>query len=110
MDNLEKREGVFEKVVRAGKRTYFFDVRATRNNDYYLTITESKKRINDDGTAFYQKHKIFLYKEDFSKFAGSLVESIQKVIELNDSESQEKRDMLESNFSDVEFEDLGNEK
>ena len=105
-NSVENRDGIFEKVVRAGKRTYFFDVRATRNNDYYLTITESKKRFNEDGTFFYQKHKIFLYKEDFAKFAGSLSESIQKVLELNNNENEEVADKIENSFSEIEFEDL----
>jgi hypothetical protein len=66
---------VFSKVVRAGKRTYFFDVKSTKGNDYYLTITESKKSTHD-GVESYQKHKIFLYKEDFEKFHNGLSESI----------------------------------
>ena len=106
----DQRDGIFEKVVRAGKRTYFFDVRATRNKDYYLTITESKKRYNEDGSHNYQKHKIFLYKEDFEKFAGSLAEVIQKVIELNNNESTEVKETIESTFSDISFEDLGGGK
>jgi hypothetical protein len=60
-----EREEIHSKAVRAGKRTYFFDVKATKRNDYYLTITESKKRFNRDGRFYYEKHKIFLYKEDF---------------------------------------------
>ena len=70
-DNNEKRmDSVYSKRIRAGKRrTYFFDVRTTRGNDYYLTITESRKRFNDDG---YDRHKIFLYKEDFNKFVDGL--------------------------------------
>lgn len=64
----DEREEVYSKVVKAGKRTYFFDVKATRKNDYYITITESKKRFDDEGNASYEKHKIFLYKEDFDKF------------------------------------------
>ncbi len=64
----QKKEEIFSRSVRAGKRTYFFDVKTTKGNDYFLTITESKKRFNDDGTFSYQKHKIFLYKEDFDKF------------------------------------------
>ena len=69
--NNEKttKEEIYTKVVRAGKRTYFFDVKATRKEDYYLTITESKKRLGKEGKFFYEKHKIFLYKEDFEKFA-----------------------------------------
>lgn len=71
-DLNEEREEVYSKVVKAGKRTYFFDVRATRNNDYYLTVTESKKKLDKDGGIGYEKHKIFLYKEDFEKFAEGL--------------------------------------
>ncbi len=70
-------EDVFSKPVRAGKRTYFFDVKSTKGNkDYYLTITESKRRSNPDGSFTYDKHKIFLYKEDFEKFAEGLGEVI----------------------------------
>jgi hypothetical protein len=70
-------ESVYSKRIRAGKRrTYFFDVRATRGNDYYLTITESRKRFNDNG---YDRHKIFLYKEDFNKFLGGLNEAVNYV-------------------------------
>lgn len=77
-ENTDKRmESVYSKRIRAGKRrTYFFDVRATRGNDYYLTITESRKRFNDNG---YDRHKIFLYKEDFNKFLGGLNEAINYV-------------------------------
>lgn len=71
-----RREDIFSKPVRAGKRTYFFDVKATRGNDYYLTITESKRRIDDGGRFHYDKHKLFLYKEDFEKFADGLAEAI----------------------------------
>ena len=74
MDN--DREEIYSKAVRAGKRTYFFDVKATRNNDYYLTITESKKRFDNDGNQNFEKHKIFLYKEDFEKFAEGLDEVV----------------------------------
>jgi spore maturation protein CgeB len=70
-------ESVYSKRIRAGKRrTYFFDVRTTRGNDYYLTITESRKRFNDDG---YDRHKIFLYKEDFNKFLKALTEAVDHV-------------------------------
>ena len=77
-DNNEKRmESVYSKRIRAGKRrTYFFDVRATRSNDYYLTITESRKKFNEDG---YDRHKIFLYKEDFNKFLKALTEAVDYV-------------------------------
>lgn len=74
-DNRE-REEVHSKKVRAGKRTYFFDVKATRSNDYYVTITESKKRLED---GVFVKHKIFLYKEDFEKFAEGLKETVDYI-------------------------------
>ena len=117
------REEIHSKAVRAGKRTYFFDVKATRRNDYYLTITESKKRFNRDGKFFYEKHKLFLYKEDFDKFADSLNEIIAFIreanpqpIELEDSpvmhreenpKPSEKLVEKEKDFTNVEFEDLG---
>ena len=72
------REEIFSEKVKAGKRTYFFDVKATRSNDYYLTITESKKRFKDDGFT-YEKHKIFLYKEDFHKFIEALNNTVNHV-------------------------------
>lgn len=74
------RDEIFSERVRAGKRTYFFDVKATRSNDYYLTITESKRRPKDDGF-FYEKHKIFLYKEDFNKFVKALNGAVDHVKE-----------------------------
>ncbi len=75
--NDNKMESIYSKRIRAGKRrTYFFDVRATRGNDYYLTITESRKRFNDNG---YDRHKIFLYKEDFNKFIKALGEAVDHV-------------------------------
>ena len=80
-DNQEKdRAEIYSQRVRAGKRTYFFDVKATRSNDYYLTITESRRRYKDDGY-FYEKHKIFLYKEDFNKFMTALEETVDHVKE-----------------------------
>ena len=69
---------IYSQRVRAGKRTYFFDVKSTRSNDYYLTVTESKRRYKDDGY-FYEKHKIFLYKEDFDKFMEAMQETIDHV-------------------------------
>jgi Protein of unknown function (DUF3276) len=76
-NNDKKMESVYSKRIRAGKRrTYFFDVRATRGNDYYITITESRKRFNDNG---YDRHKIFLYKEDFNKFIKGLTEAVDYV-------------------------------
>jgi len=120
------REEIHSKAVRAGKRTYFFDVKATRRNDYYLTITESKKRFNRDGKFFYEKHKLFLYKEDFDKFADSLSEIIDFIREANpqpiepeESPMAEKQEETlvqdndspdeEKDFTSVEFEDLGEE-
>ncbi len=76
-NNEKKQESVYSKRIKAGKRrTYFFDVKATRGNDYYLTITESRKRFNDDT---YERHKIFLYKEDFNKFVKGLSEAVDYV-------------------------------
>ncbi len=121
------REEIHSKAVRAGKRTYFFDVKATRRNDYYLTITESKKRFNRDGKFFYEKHKLFLYKEDFDKFADSLKEIIEFIREANpqpidpdgidiaDTGIEEEEAVAEEtgdeekDFTNVEFEDLGEE-
>jgi len=74
-------EEIFSKALRAGRRTYFFDVRETKAGDYYLTITESKKFTNEDGTFFYKKHKIYLYKEDFAEFNSSLKETCDYIIE-----------------------------
>lgn len=119
-----QREEVFSKSVRAGKRTYFFDVKSTKANDYYLTITESKKRIGNDGTPFYEKHKIFLYREDFEKFMDGMNEAFDKVHSIkgdepveysrNDSNHDSNHDSEESapdqnttSYSDVNFDDLG---
>ena len=105
-----EREEIFSQAVRAGKRTYFFDVKATRRNDYYLTITESKKRYHKDGRFFYEKHKVFLYKEDFEKFVAGLTEAIAYIEEnrpeeLLDEIIEDKQDSSKS-YTDVEFEDL----
>lgn len=109
--NGTDREEIFSKAVRAGKRTYFFDVKSTKGNDYYLTITESKKRFDDDGKFFYEKHKLFLYKEDFEKFAEGFTEVIAHIKSISPAEehgsevsSGTKRN--DSQFSDVKFEDL----
>lgn len=95
-------EDVFSKPVRAGKRTYFFDVKATKGKDFYLTITESKRKIDSYGNYAYDKHKIFLYKEDFEKFTEGLEEVIQYIKDncLKD-EAQE-----DGKFTDVDFEEL----
>lgn len=114
-DRSEKEE-VFTKVVRAGKRTYFFDVKSTRHEDLYLTITESKKRPGKDGKMFYEKHKIFLYKEDFEKFTEGLREAVtfagNGVTEHRVSEGVEEpeeavAEVTATDFSDVDFDELG---
>lgn len=107
-----ERDDIFSKVVRAGKRTYFFDVKATRQNEYYLTITESKKRFGQEGKFFFEKHKIFLYKEDFEKFAEGLAEVVDYIKsnqEVNGSFSDseiEDEAVLQNEFSNISFDDL----
>ena len=106
-----EREEIFSKAVRAGKRTYFFDVKATRKNDYYLTITESKKRFEQDGRFHFEKHKVFLYKEDFDKFSEGLKEVIDyiKTAQLENAETEESSEesaVSTAEYSNVEFEDL----
>ncbi len=78
---MMEKEEIFSKVLRAGRRTYFFDVRSTKAGDYYLTVTESKKFTNDDGSFHYKKHKIYLYKEDFSEFNEILKEMTDYIID-----------------------------
>jgi hypothetical protein len=119
-DLLEKDE-IFSKVLRAGRRTYFFDVRGTRAGDYYLTITESKKFTHDDGSFHYKKHKIYLYKEDFAAFKDILNEVMDYIIDEKGEEviserhqKDFKKEEFESNgeatstdsFTDVNFEDI----
>ena len=82
MSDQKNREEIYSRPVRAGKRTYFFDVKATRGQDLYMTITESKRRFDDDGNVHYQKHKIFLYREDFENFEEGFVDAVQKIEEL----------------------------
>ena len=77
---MMEKEEIYSKVMRAGRRTYFFDVRETKAGDYYLTITESKKFTNDDGSFHYKKHKIYLYKEDFTEFRDHLGEMIDFIV------------------------------
>ena len=127
-DEFEKndRDDLFSKSVRAGKRTYFFDVKSTKGNDYYLTITESKKFTNDDGSFHYKKHKIYLYKEDFSEFSNILNEMTDYIInekgeevisdrhqkdfkkeDYNSEKNTDKSDEENStDFTDVKFEDI----
>jgi monomeric isocitrate dehydrogenase len=112
------KEEIFTKVVRAGKRTYFFDVKATRKDDYYLTITESKKRLGKEGKVFYEKHKIFLYKEDFEKFTEGLKDAVTYIdngkddltapIPSSDAEPRDEKSAITTEeFTNVEFDDLG---
>lgn len=118
--NEEKtiKEEIFTKIVRAGKRTYFFDVKATRKDDFYLTITESKKRLGKEGKIFYEKHKIFLYKEDFDKFADGLKDAVTYIdqeregFEAAHTEEDveikaEQNNITAEEFTNIEFEDLG---
>ena len=128
-----EREEIFSKVLRAGRRTYFFDVRSTKAGDYYLTLTESKKFTNEDGSFHYKKHKIYLYKEDFTEFSNILNEMTDYVIsekgeeviserhqkdfkkedntestdETNDDNEKEVGSNESSNeFTDVSFDDI----
>ncbi len=111
-DEFEKndREEIFSKAIRAGKRTYFFDVKATRKNDYYLTITESKKRYDQDGKYHFEKHKIFLYKEDFEKFVDGLQETVGYIQEQQGTVERKHETIEETvpvaEYTSVEFEDL----
>jgi hypothetical protein len=126
MENDSKfRDEIYSKAVRAGKRTYFFDVKSTRRDEFYLTITESKKRFEQDGNFHFEKHKIFLYKEDFEKFVDGLLEVISYIDQNQqddfDSEIQsgyEEVDSAEDNvmqeisfvkdYTNVDFDDLSN--
>ena len=128
-----EREEIFSKVLRAGRRTYFFDVSSTKAGDYYLTLTESKKFTNEDGSFHYKKHKIYLYKEDFTEFSNILNEMTDYVIsekgeeviserhqkdfkkedntestdETNDDNEKEDGSNESSNeFTDVSFDDI----
>jgi hypothetical protein len=116
---VDDREDVYSKAVRAGKRTYFFDVKSTRGKDLYLTITESKKHTHADGTASYDKHKIFLYKEDFDKFINGLQDAYEEIDRLrsngymphpsNEEGRAEERHISADEvtpFTNVNFEDL----
>jgi hypothetical protein len=101
---------VFSKSVRAGKRTYFFDVRTTKGNEFFLTITESKKKMSADGKFFYEKHKLIIYKEDFEKFDDGLTEALGFIngnAGANSSPDENSNISIEKSTSDIEFEDLG---
>lgn len=122
-DMLEKEE-IFSKVLRAGRRTYFFDVRATKADDYYITITESKKFTEEDGSFHFKKHKIYLYKEDFAAFAEILEEMTSYVLNHKGEEVISERHQKDfkkeyaterfeedalpqtSNFTDLDFDDI----
>ncbi len=124
-DMMEKEE-IFSKVLRAGRRTYFFDVRSTKADDYYLTITESKKFTNDDGSFQYKKHKIYIYKEDFSEFRDILSEMTEYIIDEKgdeviserhqkdfkkdyDGETLSQNDEMHTateSFTNIEFDDI----
>jgi hypothetical protein len=110
-EESEHRE-IFSKAVRAGKRTYFFDVKATKRNDYFLTITESKKRFQKDGRFFFEKHKIFLYKEDFEKFADGFTEVIDYIKNVKSAEQGVSEEIKHhesegaEDYTSVDFEDL----
>ena len=113
------REEIFSETVRAGRRTYFFDVKATRKDEYYLTVTESKKRFNKEGNFFYEKHKIFLYKEDFDKFSNALVSTLGFIkdkqpngasTEDENTETNAKDETVSNDYTNVEFEDLEEKK
>ena len=122
----KRREDIFSKPVRAGKRTYFFDVKSTRGGDYYLTITESKRRIDDNGKFHYDKHKLFLYKEDFEKFADGFQEAINFIKDekgedygARENEAEPAQPLKDSPApstngdsytSDISFDDLDDDK
>ena len=145
----DNRDEIYSKSLRAGRRTYFFDVRSTRADDFYLTITESKRDFNEDGSPFYKKHKIYLYKEDFQNFKDYLNELTdyiikergEEIISLKDKETpleeikteevkekspldeeppteevkeeeeeEEEEEEATTDFTEVNFEDLGNDE
>lgn len=103
---------VFSKPVRAGRRTYFFDVKATRNDDYYLTITESRKKLVSGGTSTFEKHKLFLYKEDFKKFSEGFESAVEFIKKNKPDFFENEQDWSKSmeseskNSTDIEFESL----
>lgn len=106
-DNYEAREELFSKSVRAGKRTYFFDVKATKSDDKYITITESKRRFdNDSGKFSYEKHKLFLFKEDFEKF----LDGFQNAVDFVNGEfiPEPEEDNTLQKLKDVDFDSLDN--
>lgn len=118
---LMDQEEIHSKVLRAGRRTYFFDVRSTKAGDYYLTITESKKFTHDDGSFHYKKHKIYLYKEDFQAFRENVEEMMDFIFDEKGSEVISERHQKDfkkeepsengemksaESFTDVDFDDI----
>lgn len=106
---MMEKEEIFSKVLRAGRRTYFFDVRATKAGDYYLTITESKKFTNEDGSFYYKKHKIYLYKEDFTEFREILGEMTDYIINEKGEEVISERHQKDFKKEEVEVESTSDE-
>ena len=105
-NNDRQKDEIYSKSVRAGKRTYFFDVKSTKSDDYYLTLTESKKRFNsDDGTFSFEKHKIFLYREDFENF----IEGLKNVMDFVNSNKKDDAPTTNNNTSDSDNPKSGNE-
>jgi hypothetical protein len=105
----KESEEIYSKAVRAGKRTYFFDVKATKFNELYLTVTESKRKQNQDGTFYFEKHKIFLYKEDFEKFLEGVNDAIDYIKTANPiivKPVENYEDSPEEQFVSIDFEDL----
>lgn len=103
------KEDIFSKVLRAGRRTYFFDVRATKADDYYITITESKKFTEEDGSYHFKKHKIYLYKEDFAAFAEILEEMTSFVVNQKGEEvisERHQKDFKKESFYHEEEETI----
>ena len=111
------RQEIYSNVIRAGKRTYFFDVKSTRNDEYYLTITESKKKYSENGQFYYEKHKVFLYQEDFDKFIESLEDVVHYIRENQPAEEEvvepdKEKVTIEQNedsgkdFENLDFEDI----
>lgn len=112
MEELGKneREEIFSKVMKAGKRTYFFDVKSTKSGERYLTITESKKKFdNENGKFFYEKHKIFLYKEDFEKFTKTL-SGVMNFIDTGIEPVNDEENDYEKDYSNVDFDHIDETK
>lgn len=109
LERIEQDE-IFSQVLRAGRRTYFFDVRATKASDYYLTITESKKFTHEDGSFHYQKHKIYLYKEDFNDFKEMLNKATEFIVKEKGAEvisERHQKDYKKENIAEDDFKNNG---